>query len=199
MALNLPSQTRAPMLLLGDCRTVLPTLNAASVQSCLTHPQNWQAHGEAELGGELTQLAYHRHVVAALHGVHRVLRPDGDLRLLLDSRAAIPALVADGWPLTSTIPYGTEWLLHFGPTTPPCAPLDALPPDDVIMQFDQYTPWPHAVVTYCLEASTQPGDLVLAPFMGIGTTGRVALRAGRRFVGIERSSLAYAAARSYVC
>ena len=186
------------MLLLGDCRTVLPTLNAASVQSCLTHPPYWQAHGETELGGESTRLAYQRHVVDALHGVRRVLRPDGDLWLLLDSRAVIPALVADGWRLTSTIPYGTEWLIHFGPTAPPCAPLPALPPDEVIMQFDHYTPWSAALVTRCLEASTQPGDLVLDPMMGIGTTGRVALRAGRRFVGIERSLMTYAAAVAYV-
>ena len=186
------------MLLLGDCRTVLPTLDAASVQSCLTHPPYWQAHGETELGGESTRLAYQRHVVDALHGVRRVLRPDGDLWLLLDSRAVIPALVADGWRLTSTIPYGTEWLIHFGPTAPPCAPLPALPPDEVIMQFDHYTPWSAALVTRCLEASTQPGDLVLDPMMGIGTTGRVALRAGRRFVGIERSLMTYAAAVAYV-
>ena len=196
MALNLPSQIPGPMLLRGDCRTVLPTLPAASVHACLTHPPYWQAHGEAELGGELTQLAYHRHLVEALHGVHRVLRPDGDLWLLLESRAAIPALVADGWRVTLILAYGTEWLLHFGPSTPTVAPLSPLPPDPV--SFDHYTPWPAALVTRCLEASTQPGDLVLDPMMGIGTTGRVALRAGRRFVGIERSSFAYAAACVYI-
>jgi len=32
---------------------------------------------------------------------------------------------------------------------------------------------------------TNPGDVVLDPFSGIGSTGYVALRAGRRFVGIE--------------
>lgn len=185
------------MIYHGDCRTVLPTLPAASVHACLTHPPYWQAHGEAELGGELTQLAYHRHLVEALHGVHRVLRADGDLWLLLESRAALPDLEADGWPLTQSVPYGEEWLLHFGPSTPTVAPLSPLPPDTV--SFDHYTPWPAALVTRCLEASTETGDLILDPMMGIGTTGRVALRAGRRFVGIERSSFAYAAAMTYVC
>lgn len=33
---------------------------------------------------------------------------------------------------------------------------------------------------------TNPGDLVLDPFMGSGTTGVACLKLGRRFVGIER-------------
>lgn len=36
-----------------------------------------------------------------------------------------------------------------------------------------------------IENSTKPGDLVLDPFVGSGTTGVAALRAGRRFIGIE--------------
>ena len=36
-----------------------------------------------------------------------------------------------------------------------------------------------------IELSTQPGDLVLDPFMGSGTTGVAAMRTGRGFVGVE--------------
>ena len=32
---------------------------------------------------------------------------------------------------------------------------------------------------------TNPGDIVLSPFMGIGSEGYVALEEGRRFVGFE--------------
>ena len=35
-------------------------------------------------------------------------------------------------------------------------------------------------------ASTNPGDLVLDPFMGSGTTGVAAIRHGRNFIGIEK-------------
>ena len=39
-----------------------------------------------------------------------------------------------------------------------------------------------------LVASTRPGDVVLDPFFGTGTTGAVAKRLGRRFIGIEREA-----------
>ena len=42
-------------------------------------------------------------------------------------------------------------------------------------------------------SSSRPDDLVLDPFCGTGTTGAVAKRLGRRFVGIERDE-GYAAA-----
>ena len=37
-----------------------------------------------------------------------------------------------------------------------------------------------------LLASIEPGDVVLDPFFGSGTTGAVAKRLGRVFIGIER-------------
>jgi modification methylase len=37
-----------------------------------------------------------------------------------------------------------------------------------------------------LLSSTNPGDVVLDPFFGTGTTGAVASKLGRRWIGIER-------------
>ena len=49
-----------------------------------------------------------------------------------------------------------------------------------------------------LLASSNPGDVVLDPFFGTGTTGAVAKRLGRRFIGIERdAAYAEAAARAH--
>ena len=45
---------------------------------------------------------------------------------------------------------------------------------------------PEALLHRVLLAATKPGDLVLDPFFGTGTTGAVAKRLGRRFIGIER-------------
>jgi modification methylase len=45
---------------------------------------------------------------------------------------------------------------------------------------------PEALLHRVLLAATRPGDVVLDPFFGTGTTGAAAKRLGRRFVGIER-------------
>jgi modification methylase len=45
---------------------------------------------------------------------------------------------------------------------------------------------PEALLYRVLMATTEPGDLVLDPFFGSGTTGAVAKRLGRRWIGIER-------------
>lgn len=45
--------------------------------------------------------------------------------------------------------------------------------------------FPPGLVEPCLALSTRPGDVILDPFVGSGTTGQVALKMGRRFVGIE--------------
>ncbi len=45
---------------------------------------------------------------------------------------------------------------------------------------------PLALLERVVAASTAPGELVLDPFCGSGTTGLAAVRAGCRFLGIER-------------
>jgi modification methylase len=45
---------------------------------------------------------------------------------------------------------------------------------------------PESLLYRVLMAATKPGDLVLDPFFGTGTTGAVAKRLGRRYIGIER-------------
>ncbi|WP_448560828.1 DNA-methyltransferase [Trichothermofontia sp.] len=44
---------------------------------------------------------------------------------------------------------------------------------------------PVKLVSRCLRASTNPGDLVFDPFAGSSTTGVAALSLGRRFIGCE--------------
>src|SRR5262249_22470618 len=45
---------------------------------------------------------------------------------------------------------------------------------------------PEALVARVLLSSSKPGDLVIDPFNGTGTTGAVAKRLGRSYIGFER-------------
>jgi DNA modification methylase len=48
-----------------------------------------------------------------------------------------------------------------------------------------FATFPEALVEPCILAGSKPGDVILDPFTGSGTTGVVALRYHRDFVGIE--------------
>ena len=52
---------------------------------------------------------------------------------------------------------------------------------------------PEALLNRVLLAASEPGDIVLDPFFGSGTTGAAARRLGRSFIGLERD-VAYAKA-----
>jgi modification methylase len=54
---------------------------------------------------------------------------------------------------------------------------------------------PEALLYRIMMASTKPGDVVLDPFFGTGTTGMVAKQFGRNFIGIEREENYIAAAQ----
>jgi DNA modification methylase len=79
-------------ILHGDCRAVLPTLEAGSVQTCVTSPPYWglRDYGvEGQLGLEKTPEEYVSRMVEVFREVKRVLREDGTLWLNMgDSYAA---------------------------------------------------------------------------------------------------------------
>jgi modification methylase len=57
---------------------------------------------------------------------------------------------------------------------------------------------PEALLSRILLASSNKGDVVLDPFLGSGTTGAVAKRLGRSFIGIERDASFVRAARARI-
>lgn len=48
-----------------------------------------------------------------------------------------------------------------------------------------FATFPEKLVLPCILAGSRPGDIVLDPFAGSGTTGAVAVKEGRDFIGIE--------------
>jgi DNA modification methylase len=105
------------MLLTGDTKILLPTLESASVQTVITSPPYWglRDYGvEGQIGLEATPEAYVDPLVEVFREVKRVLRDDGTVWLNLGDSfkdkqlIGIPwrvafALQADGWYLRSDI------------------------------------------------------------------------------------------------
>ena len=50
---------------------------------------------------------------------------------------------------------------------------------------DHPAPFPLELPTNCINLTTKPNDVILDPFMGIGTTGVAALNTNRSFIGYE--------------
>ncbi|WP_112663252.1 site-specific DNA-methyltransferase [Microvirga flavescens] len=57
---------------------------------------------------------------------------------------------------------------------------------------------PEALLARILLSSSNPGDVVLDPFFGSGTTGAVAKKLGRHFIGLERDPAYAKAARARI-
>jgi len=74
----------------------------------------------------------------------------------------------------------SDWLL------PICAGSERVKGDDGSKAHP--TQKPEALLYRILLACTKPGDVVLDPFFGTGTTGAVARRLRRRWIGIERET-----------
>jgi len=57
---------------------------------------------------------------------------------------------------------------------------------------------PESLLYRVMLAASRPGDIILDPFFGTGTTGAVARRLRRRWIGIEREPVYVAAARARI-
>jgi modification methylase len=57
---------------------------------------------------------------------------------------------------------------------------------------------PESLLRRAILASTNPGDIILDPFFGTGTTGAAAKKLGRNWVGLERNAEYIATARSRI-
>ena len=66
-----------------------------------------------------------------------------------------------------------------------CIPTDVLTLASANKSVDHYAAFPESLVAPLIEVCSSPGDLVLDPFAGSGTTCTVARKLGRRFFGIE--------------
>jgi DNA modification methylase len=79
------------------------------------------------------------------------------------------------------------WQRYASPVWMDINPSDTLQRESAREEKDErhIAPLQLEVIRRALKLWSNPGDLVLSPFMGIGSEGYVALQEGRRFIGTE--------------
>jgi len=127
----------------------------------------------------------------ALGLLHKQLKKDSCM-----SRQGIPDYVVtmrkpgvNGDPVTNTnetFPVA-EWQEYASPVWMDINPSETLQGSSAREHEDErhISPLQLEVIRRCLRLWSKPGDLVLSPFAGIGSEGFEAVKAGRRFLGIE--------------
>jgi DNA modification methylase len=80
-----------------------------------------------------------------------------------------------------------EWQAYASPVWMDINPYDTLQYESAREHDDErhICPLQLEVIRRCLRMYSNPGDIVLSPFAGIGSEGFVSLEQGRRFIGLE--------------
>lgn len=179
-------------LILGDCREVLPTLSA--VDSVITDPVWPNVPPGAVPGSDdphglwrdaCAAMPDHKRMIVVMRGDSdpRFLEPvEGDFFRMIQLPYACPSyrgrlLMSDEYAYWYGKPpvfaKGRRLVPGRGPTSQP-QPKNGHP----MPRSQSHCDW-------LVEWASDPGETVLDPFMGSGSTGVAAARVGRRFVGIE--------------
>jgi len=127
----------------------------------------------------------------ALGLLHKTIRRDSSM-----SRQGIPDyLVTFRQPSKNEEPIEhpgdsfpvAKWQRYASPVWTDIDPSDTLQKESAREEDDErhICPLQLQVIRRAIELWTNPGDVVLSPFAGIGSEGYVALQEGRRFVGCE--------------
>ena len=197
-------------LYLGDARDVLPTLGTGEIAAVITDPPygiNTKSDGMGKLNpwADLCNAAFW--YADWLAACQRVVFPKGCVWTFLNWRS-LPTFQKAAcdirWPIESLLVWDKEWIGPGGQKgLRPSYELAALFASDEFAIDDRGLPdirrakWssqkpnghpaekPEDLMAWLVQISTKPGDTVVDPFMGSGTTGAAAVKAGRSFVGVE--------------
>jgi DNA modification methylase len=199
-------------LRLGDCLEILPTLEAGSVDAVITDPPygvNFQSCRAAKERRKPKIENDKRPFIWFLYHAYRTTKDGGALLCFCDWKAQDVfriAIEAAGYAVKSQVIWDRDWhgmgdlrgqfapqhdVIWFAvkgrfkfPHGRPSSVLRArrLAAKDLAHPTEK----PVELMSKLVHAVTRPGDTVLDPFMGAGSTGIACVLEGRGFVGIEK-------------
>lgn len=177
----------------ADCLDILPAMQGGSVQAVITDPpygNNTAYSSYSDTRDNLTQLvnAFMPHVLRIADralitcGVPNIqLYPQVDWILSWTTAAGAGS---GKWGFCCWQPilaYGKDPFLQDGKGRRPDTYMFGKPSD----KLDHPCPKPVELMKWIIERGTRPGETVLDPFMGAGSTGIACMQTGRKFIGIE--------------
>lgn len=186
----------------GDCVEVLKTLPAESVDFVLTDPPYFVRYRDRS-GRTIQNDRSPGNLLKAFDDVYRVLKPD-TLCVSFYGWQAIDAFMA-AWKSAGFTPVGhivwrksyassarffnhtheQAYVLAKGRPALPAAPMDDVQPWSYSGNLSHPTEKDVRILKPLIEAFTRPGDVVLDPFSGSGSTSVAAALCRRRYLGIE--------------
>lgn len=194
----------------GDCLEYLETARAGDFRVVIADPPysiNTKSDGQGKInpwGDRVNAAFWYREWIGKCRSL---MLGRGCLWSFLNWRSfATFQKVADdlGWPIESVLVWDKDWIGPGGHRgLRPSYEMVALWAGENWAIKDrgladvQTFPWsahkpnghpaekPVDLIRWLIEISTEPGDVVLDPFMGSGTTGVAAVQSGRGFIGCE--------------
>lgn len=182
----------------GDCLEILPTLEAGSVDAMICDPPygiDFDTDFRRFTGGVSRQRSAHARIInddkpfdpspflsfptVILFGANNFSNklPQGSWLIWDKRQGEKPLMTSDGEAAWCNRGHGIYIYNHVWD--------GFLRGNEQGIARKHPTQKPVALMEWCIEKYTKPGDTILDPFMGSGTTGVAALHTGRKFIGIE--------------
>src|SRR5688572_21883584 len=189
-------------ILQGDCTHLLRTLPDASVDLVVTDPPYGVRYRD-RLNRTIANDDHPERILGAFNDVYRVLKPDTFCVSFYGWNRADVFLAA--WRHAGFVPVGhivwqknyassrsflqarheQAYLLAKGRPAKPAVPLSDVRPWEYSGNRIHPTQKSVSILRPLIESFSRPGDVVLDPFAGSGSTCVAAALCGRRFLGIE--------------